>query len=207
MATSATLPPVAPLNAPPPALVAPAPTVLAPPPSPVASGAEVDKHGLPWDARIHAKGSDASNPHPKNADGSWRQKRSTAKEYVASIEAELRATQTGVAAVSLASLPAPATGAVLPPAPPAAPTLPALPGVTGATFTTPAAPRAMQFADLATKVQPLMLSGKVTVAMLNAWVAPHGLAAFNGLIQHPQFVPAVDAAMSAELGIAAGVVA
>ena len=48
------------------------------------AGAQLDKNGLPWDARIHA----ASKVI--NADGAWRQKRGVAADLVATVEAELR---------------------------------------------------------------------------------------------------------------------
>lgn len=45
---------------------------------------EVDKNGLPWDERIHAK------THAKISDGSWRQKRGVQESVVKAVEDELR---------------------------------------------------------------------------------------------------------------------
>lgn len=68
---------------------------------------EVDKHGLPWDARIH------SRTKAKNADGSWRAKRGVQDILVKKVEAELRT------AMGAGSPAAPAAPAATPPAPPA----------------------------------------------------------------------------------------
>jgi len=59
--------------------------VAAPPMVNLASGVEIDTHGLPWDARIHA------STKRKNADGSWTAKRGVDQAVAASVEAELRA--------------------------------------------------------------------------------------------------------------------
>ena len=47
-------------------------------------GVELDKHGLPWDARIHA------GTKRKNADNSWTAKRGVEPATVAAVEVELR---------------------------------------------------------------------------------------------------------------------
>lgn len=99
-AGAATVPPV-----PPP----PVPTIPVPAaPSAPAAGTSpvvVDKNGLPWDERIH------SGTKAQNADGSWRQRRGLNNpEYVAGIEAELRA------ALAISVPAAPASAVPLPPA-------------------------------------------------------------------------------------------
>ena len=81
-----------------------APTIPAPPQETVvgvptapaapmshASGVEIDKHGLPWDARIHA------GTKRKNADGSWTAKRGIDATLVTAVEAELRQVMGAVA--------------------------------------------------------------------------------------------------------------
>ena len=123
-------------------------------------GVELDKHGLPWDGRIHAESKG------KIVDGSWRKKRQVDPALVAQVEAELRQVM-GAAPLAQGVAPAPTpvsvaastiaqsvpTGAVpLPVAPPPAPApvagavpLPVAPPpapapVAGAAPTMPAAP-------------------------------------------------------------------
>lgn len=109
-ASAAPLPPVAPLPAAadlfgtapavPPAGAASVPPVPSPPvpaaPAPVSApratalpvipADAVDKHGLPWDERIH------SGTRVKNADGSWRQRRGVNDAaFIKGVEDELRA--------------------------------------------------------------------------------------------------------------------
>lgn len=85
-----------------------------PPPPPVADAqqeqsssdaGELDKNGLPWDARIHA------STKGKNQDGSWKALRGVDKSIVPGIEAELRA-RVGTPA------PVPAAEQTPPPPPP-----------------------------------------------------------------------------------------
>lgn len=78
----------------------PAPPQVAAPSAPAAAmnPADVDKHGLPWDARIH------SGTKAVNADGSWRQRRGlNDPELVKRVEAELRA----LMAVPVSAVPLP----------------------------------------------------------------------------------------------------
>jgi lipoprotein-anchoring transpeptidase ErfK/SrfK len=95
-----------------PAMIAPAPPVptsenvaqvAAPPTVNHASGVEIDKHGLPWDARIHA------STKRKNADGSWTAKRGVDHALVMQVEADLRALMSAAPApVVVPAVPAPA---------------------------------------------------------------------------------------------------
>lgn len=87
--------------APPNVPAAAAPTAPVPPANPAA--VERDAAGLPWDGRIHG------STKTKNADGTWRQKRSLDPQVKIAVEAELRA----------------AAAATVPPAAPAAPAAPA----------------------------------------------------------------------------------
>lgn len=58
--------------------------IAAPQSASPAGSVEVDKHGLPWDMRIHA------STKTKVADGSWKMKRGTDPAVIATVEAELR---------------------------------------------------------------------------------------------------------------------
>lgn len=70
----------------PPAVPAPPQADVPSAPAAAMNPADVDKHGLPWDARIH------SGTKAVNADGSWRQRRGlNDPELVKRVEAELRA--------------------------------------------------------------------------------------------------------------------
>ena len=143
------LPPVAPLPALPSAPAVAAPTAPVAPLSP-AVGVQLDKAGLPWDARIHAK------TMTMNADGTWRRFRGVQDALVVEVEASLRASMAATvsgAQAALAAMPAPPTGAALPPAAPPAPPAP------------PAAPVALPlgtFADLMAGLAPHIQTGKVS---------------------------------------------
>lgn len=92
------------------------------------AGVDLDKHGLPWDGRIH------TGTKRKNADGSWTAKRGVDPAVVASVEAELRQVMGAPAAAPLAPVPTPVAPitpvpasvpqAIAPPAPAAAPVPP-----------------------------------------------------------------------------------
>lgn len=64
------------------AVAAPAPEAVATP-APT-TGTDVDKNGLPWDGRIHA------STKTKLVTGEWKNKRGIDKEFLASVEAELK---------------------------------------------------------------------------------------------------------------------
>lgn len=70
----------------------------------VNTSVELDKAGLPWDARIHAESKN------KIADGTWRKKRNLDPALLATVEAELK---------QLMGVPAPTATPVAPPPPPA----------------------------------------------------------------------------------------
>ena len=145
--------------------VAPAPSANA---LPVLPADAVDKHGLPWDERIH------SGTRVKNADGSWRQRRGVDPENVKTVENELRAlmalpTRPGITlgsagpldmtptdakdatapaaptpegpaanATALAAIPAPGNGSML--VPPPVPAAPLVPAPANSSSTTAVAP-------------------------------------------------------------------
>lgn len=173
-------------------------------PSTPASGVEVDKHGLPWDGRIHA------GTKRKNADGSWTAKRGVDPTLVAQVEAELRAVMGAPAAAPLAPapaapIPAPqaatvttptagvASSAVAVPAPPApAPAAPVAPA--------PAAPSGdarQQFVGLVGRASAAIQGGKVTQAEVNQCCADAGVPALPLLANRLDLVPQVAAAVDA----------
>lgn len=147
-AFESTLPNVAQVPAPP--LTTPAGTPPAPPNGAQtagvptqANGVDVDKNGLPWDARIHA------GTKGKNKDGSWTAKRNIDASIVPGVEAELRA---------LMAIPSPAAAVTPPPPPPAAAVVTPPPPPAAA----PAAPgAAISFPDLLQKVARLVEVEKV----------------------------------------------
>lgn len=81
----------------------PAPAVIDPQNVAERATVEIDKHGLPWDGRIHA------STKGKNADGAWKKKRGLDDAALAQVEAELKALMA-----------IPSAGPQLVPAPPAA---------------------------------------------------------------------------------------
>lgn len=189
-------PPAADAPPPPPATVAPAPP--APPASETlieaeanrAAGAgaapDVDKTGLPYDARIH------SSTKAVNNDGSWRNKRNVDAALLASVTAELRAKvaqpaadapppQTPEAAFSppadASAPPAPPPGEQQPPAPPAPPAADAPP------------PPPADGADPAGVTYPAIIKAAndkgMTYDQLNQTAITLGLAAFKDLVKRP----------------------
>lgn len=171
-----------------------APTALGAASMTPANGVEVDKDGLPWDARIHTESK------AKNADGRWRNKRNLDAALKAQVEAELRQVMGAAPAAPLAQGVAPAptpvsvaastiaqsvpTGAVpLPVAPPPAPA-----PVVGAAPTMPAAPNAapagevpqdarQQFVGLVGRASAAIQAGKVTQAEVTQICAAVGVPA------------------------------
>lgn len=121
-APTSAMPPAPPAPVPPPAPVAPVPSAPAAP-STFAPGVELDKDGLPWDARIHAA------TKSKVADGSWKMKKGmgSMEVYVNQVKAELRATMAIPATPAAPAAPMPPVPPVAPPAPPAAPVAPVPP--------------------------------------------------------------------------------
>ena len=193
--SSPVAPPAPPAPAPMPAPAAVAPTAPAAPPS--HAGVELDKDGLPWDARIH------SESRKTIADGTWRQRRNLDPTVKAAVEAELR----GLMALN--------AGAV-PPVPPAAPqaTIPAPPAVAAPQPPAPApvpaaAPGASpsssptDIGGLMTKLAPYFATGALTNAKADEICARHGLTNMSQAVLTPALVPALNVDFSAALGIPA----
>lgn len=143
-----------------------------------ASPSELDRAGLPWDARIH------SETRKMNADGTWRLRRNLAEDVKTAVIAELRMQHP-------VSLPPPPVAVVPPPPPPvtpqpvgaAAPAVPA--GV-------PAGP-VSDFKGLMAKAGALMQSGKLTHPQLAQACVACGVASLPALMQAPEKIPAVNA--------------
>jgi hypothetical protein len=110
-----------------------APSVVAPVPAVAPAPVDLDRHGLPYDARIH------STPAKKNADLSWRAKRGVSNETVATVEAELRQLMAASGGPPPVSPPAPSP--TVPSPPPASIAAPP-PGSPSATVPTPPTPSA-----------------------------------------------------------------
>lgn len=170
---SSTVPPAPLAPAAPPAPPAAAPMAAAVPPGPApAAGSELDRDGLPWDARIHAA------TKTKNKDGTWRQKRELDPAVRAAVEAELKAAL-GVQAAASTALPST-------PAPAAAPA--PLPPTLGAAWT---------FASFSERLVPLTLSGQITEQALTAALQRQNLTSITQLALAPAVIPAI----AAELGM------
>lgn len=162
-----------------------------------AGGVDLDKHGLPWDGRIH------TGTKRKNADGSWTAKRGVDPALVASVEAELRQVMGAPAAAPLASAPVAATvtapAAVVAPPPPApvagaAPSMPAAPSA--APGEVPADARA-QFVALVGRASAAIQGQKVTQAEVNQCCVDAGVPALPLLANRLDLVAQVAAHIDA----------
>lgn len=183
---AAAVPPAPPLpNVQPlPAAAAPTPQAAA---TPTPGATELDKNGLPWDARIH------SESKARNADQTWRAKRNLAPEVKAAVEQELR---------QLMSHPAP------PPAPPAPP-LPAAASstaiqTTGAAATLPPAPppttgvAVVDFANIFQRCTAAVAAEKFTQEQLGTMLTRvAGSPVLPLLINRPDLFAAVDQNLTA----------
>jgi hypothetical protein len=199
--------PVDPKPPEPPVTGADSSTTVAAPASSAPSGVDVDKDGLPWDARIHA-GSKAKLAKTEQ----WKKKRGVDAALVAEVEAELRAAMAVPAPAepvpnAPAAEPAPtvdseaATAPTATPPPPAPAAAAPSPAPTPATPPPPAAaPTTAQPASGITTLPALMAAstaaGKTPEEMLAA-ANKAGLASVALLGARPDLVPTV----AAELGL------
>ena len=71
-------------------LIAPTVVALVTPVVNGPAGVELDKNGIPWDARIHSGGRDEQGNPKKNADGSWAKKKGVDDLTKANITKELQ---------------------------------------------------------------------------------------------------------------------
>ena len=162
-------------------------------PSTPASGVDIDKHGLPWDGRIHA------GTKRKNADGSWTAKRGVDPTLVAQVEAELRAVMGAPAPAPLApAAPASQVAPIVPPPPlPSAPVVGAAPATTAAPNVAPSGDARQQFVGLVGRASAAIQGGKVTQAEVNQCCADAGVPALPLLANRLDLVPQVAAAVDA----------
>ena len=180
------------------ALSAPAPTtVTAPAPSaPSSSDAvEVDKDGLPWDARIHSNAEVR-----KAATGKWKRRKNLTDDYVAGIEAELRALMAVGKPQTVATAPAPvtvttATAAPTPPAPAAPPAPDAAPAVPA-----PAVPGAAPstFAELTKWLMGHINAKNLEQSHVQVALREIGLKSLPDLNTRPDLIPVFTAKIEAD---------
>jgi hypothetical protein len=146
---------------------------------------DLDKHGLPWDGRIHAESK------AKITDGTWRKKRGADLALIATVEAELR--QVMGAAPAPVAPPPPAPVAPPPPAPvappPPAPVAPPVGEV-------PQDARA-QFVGLVGRASAAIQAGKVTQAEITQCCAAAGVPALPLLANRLDLVAQVAAQVDA----------
>lgn len=160
-----------------------------------AGGVELDKHGLPWDNRIHA------GTKRKNADGSWTAKRGVDPALVAAVEAELRQVMGAAPAAPLApAVPAPPPTAPIAPVVASAPqvTAPPAPAVAPAAAPgeVPADARA-QFVALVGRASAAIQGQKVTQAEVNQCCVDAGVPALPLLANRLDLVAQVAAHIDA----------
>lgn len=175
------------------------------------AGVDLDKHGLPWDGRIHA------GTKRKNADGSWTAKRGVDPALVVQVEAELRQVMGATGAPLVHSTaptvptPPPVTAAPVTANLPTASVSPAVaappPPVAGAAPTMPAAPSAapgevsadarQQFVGLVGRASAAIQGGKVTQAEVNQCCADSGIPALPLLANRLDLVASVAAKIDA----------
>lgn len=184
---AASIPPTAPASTVAQSSPAPtAPTTTTPGPVYLAAGAapagvELDKHGLPWDNRIHAESK------AKIADGIWRKKRGVDPALVAQVEAELRqvmgAPSSPLVASTVPSAPTPPLATAVVPPPPA-------PAEVGQD------PRA-QFVALIGRASSAIQAGKVTQEEINQACQAVGVPALPLLANRLDLVATVAASIDA----------
>lgn len=161
--------------------------VVAPTVAP-ASGVELDVNRLPWDSRIH------SREKTKLTSGAWKYKRGVPEKVVLDVETELR---------NLMAIPA-AGGVPVPPplapvdtvaAPQNTPVSPPPPVTTVAT----ANPSSEPFPALMTKVASAIAARKLNQQQVIAIVNGQGVPSLPGLIQRPDLIPNIEAAIDAQI--------
>lgn len=158
------------------------------------AGVELDKHGLPWDGRIHAESKG------KLTDGSWRKKRQVDPALVAQVEAELRQVMGAAPAAPLApaaAIPAqPAANVTTPIAPqPPAPSVPPAPA-----GEVPQDAR-QQFVGLVGRASAAIQAGKVSQAEVNQICADSGIPALPLLANRLDLVATVASRIDALIAV------
>jgi hypothetical protein len=183
-------------------------------PAPIAlvEPSNLDKHGLPWDERIHA------SSRAKTQDGAWRSKRGVDPTLVTTVEAELKAlmgipvptqattqmTPAPVAeVVALQQIPAPVTSPI--PPPPVAPAAAVVASITSspvvsapiAVVPPPPASALNPFVDLITMASGAIGAGKLTQDEMQAACYSVGVPSLPLLANRLDLVPLVRASIEA----------
>jgi hypothetical protein len=202
----------------PPALnTAPAAPIAAPQTANPVGAVDLDKHGLPWDGRIHAESK------AKIADGTWRKKRGVDPALVATVEAELRQVM-GAAPAAAPAVPMFIDGKIeyRPMPTPPEPGMFLAPGVAPHEVSTPALPTApvapvappppaplaapvgevpqdarAQFVGLVGRASAAIQAGKVTQAEITQCCAAAGVPALPLLANRLDLVAQVAAQVDA----------
>ena len=167
---------------------------------------DLDKNGLPWDARIHA------STKAINADGTWRNKRGVDAATLTTVEAELRQTMAAPAPASVMTAPAPvATERTFAVAPPSATTaVPVAPAPVAAPIPTAPAPSvaaptpgAMTFKEFMSFMTPHVANKRILPPQLQAIATELGLPHIGGLQAREDLIPTVIAKVNELLAAAA----
>ena len=167
------------------AQMASAPTAA---PTTPAGGVDLDKNGLPWDARIHA------GTKNKNQDGSWKAKRGVDDSTVAQVTAELRALMGAPAAPLVAFPPQIAAAPVAAPVPTPVGVAPSfVPPVPAP----PSADPRQAFVSLVGRASAAIQAGKITQAEITQCCAAVGVPALPLLANRLDLVPTVAASVDA----------
>ncbi len=153
-----------------------------------ASNVALDARGLPWDSRIHSR----EKTHIAN--GNWKNKRGVPEKIIGDVEVELR---------NLMAIPPAATVATPPPLAPAPIVMPPPSTIVApppAVITAPTAnPSSEPFPALMTKVASAIAARKLNQAQVIALVNEAGVPSLPGLIQRPDLIPNIEAAIDAQI--------
>lgn len=153
-----------------------------------ASSVDLDVNRLPWDSRIH------SREKTKLTSGAWKYKRGVPEKVVLDVETELRNLMAIPAAGGIATPPplAPVDTVI---APPNTVVVPPPPTSTVAT----ANPSSEPFPALMTKVAAAIAARKLNQQQVIAIVNGQGVPSLPGLIQRPDLIPNIEAAIDAQI--------
>ena len=146
----------------------------------------LDSEGLPWDSRIH------SSSKAKNADGTWRIKRNSDKEFVAGVVAELKKVMAIPAPAPSSDVSIAAAFSLTPP-----PAVEPPPAVSAVPPPPVAAPAADTLASLMDYIMERNKAGTLPMATVTHTVKAQGLGSLRDLDTRPDLIPAFKAALEA----------